>query len=283
MSKSLTNTEVMRIVDNHHWNAPLRMESPYLFVSNKSPGTSSTAYSDELMKMLDVGDTSSWWYETRNQVIWNEICRYPTKGALWDIGSGLGEVSSYLTSVGVECVAVEPNRLGAQVSSENGVFSIQGDLHALELPVSSIEAVGLFDVLEHLDNADKVLSEIYRVLGSEGKLFITVPATKWLWSASDDLAGHHLRYTRKKIRQQLKNAGFEVLSIRYFFFSLVLPILILRAVPYRLGVRSLIDDTKLVQKKSGWMSRLITKVEVALCGKIPIGTSLVIVATKKSL
>ena len=283
MSKSLTNTEVVRIVDNHHWKAPPRMESPYLFVSNKSPETSSTAYSDELMKMLDVGATSSWWYETRNQVIWHAIRRYPISGALWDIGSGLGEVSSYLTSVGAECVAVEPNRLGAQVSSEKGVLSIQGDLHALELPASSIEAVGLFDVLEHLDNADDVLSEIYRVLGSEGKLFLTVPATKWLWSASDDLAGHHLRYTRKKIRQQLNNAGFEVLSIQYFFFSLVLPILILRAVPYRLGVRSLIDDTKLVQKKSGWVSRLITKVEVALCGKIPIGTSLVIVATKKSL
>jgi SAM-dependent methyltransferase len=283
MSKSLTNTEVVRIVDNHHWKAPLRMESPCLYVSDKSAETSSTAYSDELMKMLDVGATSSWWYETRNQVIWNQICRYPINGALWDVGSGLGEVSSYLTSVGVECVAVEPNRLGAQASSEKGVFSIQSDLHSLELPDSSIGAVGLFDVLEHLDNADNVLSEIYRVLGSEGKLFITVPATKWLWSASDDLAGHHLRYTRKKIRLQLNNAGFEVPSIRYFFFSLVLPILILRAVPYRLGVRSLIDDTKLVQKKSGWVSRLITKVEVALCGKIPIGTSLVIVASKKSL
>lgn len=259
------------------------MESPCLYVSDKSAETSSTAYSDELMKMLDVGATSSWWYETRNQVIWNQICRYPINGALWDVGSGLGEVSSYLTSAGVECVAVEPNRLGAQASSEKGVFSIQSDLHSLELPDSSIGAVGLFDVLEHLDNADNVLSEIYRVLGSEGKLFITVPATKWLWSASDDLAGHHLRYTRKKIRLQLNNAGFEVPSIRYFFFSLVLPILILRAVPYRLGVRSLIDDTKLVQKKSGWVSRLITKVEVALCGKIPIGTSLVIVASKKSL
>jgi SAM-dependent methyltransferase len=283
MSKSLSNTEVVRIVDNHHWKAPLRMESPCLYVSDKSAETSSTAYSDELMKMLDVGATSSWWYETRNQVIWHVIRRYPINGALWDVGSGLGEVSSYLTSVGLECVAVEPNRVGAQASSEKGVFSVQSDLHSLELPDSSIGAVGLFDVLEHLDDADNALSEIYRVLNGNGKLFITVPATKWLWSASDDLAGHHLRYTRKKIRQQLKNAGFEVLSIRYFFFSLVLPILILRVVPYRLGIRSLIDDTKLVQKKSGWVSRLITKVEVALCGKIPIGTSLMIVATRKSL
>ena len=282
MTNNLAN-EVFLLLNRDGKRSWILGHARNLFVREQSIGTSSTAYSDELMKMLDVGATSSWWYETRNQVIWHVMRRYPISGALWDIGSGLGEVSSYLTSVGVECVAVEPNRLGAQVSSENGVFSIQGDLHALELPVSSIEAVGLFDVLEHLDNADKVLSEIYSVLGSEGKLFITVPATKWLWSASDDLAGHHLRYTRKKIRQQLKNAGFEVLSIRYFFFSLVLPILILRAVPYRLGVRSLIDDTKLVQKKSGWMSRLITNVEVALCGKIPIGTSLVIVATKKSL
>ena len=282
MTNNLAN-EVFLLLNRDSKRSWILGHARNLFVREQSIGTSSTAYSDELMKMLDVGDTSSWWYETRNQVIWHVMRRYPISGALWDIGSGLGEVSSYLTSVGAKCVAVEPNRLGAQVSSEKGVLSIQGDLHALELPVSSIEAVGLFDVLEHLDNADKVLSEIYRVLGSEGKLFITVPATKWLWSASDDLAGHHLRYTRKKIRQQLKNAGFEVLSIRYFFFSLVLPILILRAVPYRLGVRSLIDDTKLVQKKSGWISRLITKVEVALCGKIPIGTSLVIVATKKSL
>ena len=282
MTNNLAN-EVFLLLNRDGKRSWILGHARNLFVREQSIGTSSTAYSDELMKMLDVGDTSSWWYETRNQVIWHVMRGYPISGALWDIGSGLGEVSSYLTSVGAKCVAVEPNRLGAQVSSEKGVLSIQGDLHALELPVSSIEAVGLFDVLEHLDNADKVLSEIYRVLGSEGKLFITVPATKWLWSASDDLAGHHLRYTRKKIRQQLKNAGFEVLSIRYFFFSLVLPILILRAVPYRLGVRSLIDDTKLVQKKSGWISRLITKVEVALCGKIPIGTSLVIVATKKSL
>ena len=282
MTNNLAN-EVFLLLNRDGKRSWILGHARNLFVREQSIGTSSTAYSDELMKMLDVGDTSSWWYETRNQVIWHVMRRYPISGALWDIGSGLGEVSSYLTSVGAKCVAVEPNRLGAQVSSEKGVLSIQGDLHALELPVSSIEAVGLFDVLEHLDNADKVLSEIYRVLGSEGKLFITVPATKWLWSASDDLAGHHLRYTRKKIRQQLKNAGFEVLSIRYFFFSLVLPILILRAVPYRLGVRSLIDDTKLVQKKSGWISRLLTKVEVALCGKIPIGTSLVIVATKKSL
>ena len=282
MTNNLAN-EVFLLLNRDGKRSWILGHARNLFVREQSIGTSSTAYSDELMKMLDVGATSSWWYETRNQVIWHVMRRYPISGALWDIGSGLGEVSSYLTSVGVECVAVEPNRLGAQVSSENGVFSIQGDLHALELPDLSIEAVGLFDVLEHLDNADDVLSEIYRVLKVDGKLFITVPATKWLWSASDDLVGHHGRYTRKKIRQQLKNAGFEVLSIRYFFFSLVLPILILRAVPYRLGVRSLIDDTKLVQKKSGWISRLLTKVEVALCGKIPIGTSLVIVATKKSL
>jgi SAM-dependent methyltransferase len=247
--------EVARLVENHHWKAPPRMESTFLFVNKNCSETSPTVYSDELMKMLDVGDSSSWWYETRNQVIWHAIRRYPIDGALWDVGSGLGEVSSYLTSVGLECVAVEPNRVGAQASSEKGVISLQSDLHSLELPDSSIGAVGLFDVLEHLDDADNALSEIYRVLNANGKLFITVPATKWLWSASDDLAGHHLRYTRKKIRQQLRNVGFEVLSVRYFFFSLVLPVLILRAIPFRFGLRPLVSDTKLVQKKSGWMSR----------------------------
>lgn len=283
MSKSFTNTEVMRIVDNHQWNVPLKTKSPYLFVSDKCSETSSTAYTDELMKMLDVGATSSWWYETRNQVIWNQVCRYPIDGALWDIGSGLGEVSSYLTSAGVECVAVEPNLLGARTSSEKGVLSIQGDLHSLELPDSSIGAVGLFDVLEHLDSADDVLSEIHRVLKMDGNLFLTVPAITWLWSASDESAGHQLRYTRRKIREQLRECGFDVRSAQYFFSSLVLPVLVLRAIPFRLGFRPLVDDAKLVQKKAGWVSRLITKLEVVLCGKIPIGTSLVVVATKKSL
>jgi len=63
----------------------------------------------------------------------------------------------------------------------------------------------------------------------------------------------------------------------------LLPVLMLRSIPFRLGIRLLVSDAKLVQKKSGWMSRLITKLEIVLHGKIPIGTSLLVVATKISL
>lgn len=51
----------------------------------------------------------------------------------------------------------------------------------------------------------------------------------WLWNRDDTIAGHKRRYTKKELVERLEKSGFEVLSARYFFISIV-PLLFLRRV-----------------------------------------------------
>ena len=74
-------------------------------------------------------------------------------------------------------------------------------------------------------------------LAPDGRLYLTVPAHRWLWSEADGYAGHHRRYTRGSLARALTSAGFRVEFISYFFSFLVVPVLLGRALPYRVGWR----------------------------------------------
>ena len=45
---------------------------------------------------------------------------------------------------------------------------------------SDFDAIGAFDLLEHIANDDDVLQQIYNALEPGGFLFITVPQHRWL-------------------------------------------------------------------------------------------------------
>jgi hypothetical protein len=70
-----------------------------------------------------------------------------------------------------------------------------------------------------------------------GKLFVTVPAYDFLWSKEDEIAGHYLRYTCKNLVSELRDAGFVPVFRTYFFSWLVMPILLLRVLPRKLGLK----------------------------------------------
>ena len=156
-------------------------------------------------------------------------------------------VSSYLYAHGTPCIAVEPSRQGVIASAARGVLSIESDLESLQLPESSVHRVGLFDVLEHVEDRQKLLKEIRRVLTSSGELVITVPALNYLWSSADVFAGHFVRYSRRRLKQELAANGFKLKKSQYFFTTLVLPLFLLRAIPYRLGIKQPIDDESLLE------------------------------------
>ena len=57
---------------------------------------------------------------------------------------------------------------------------VQGNIH--QPPFNTpFEIIGLFDVLEHLDNDRQVLQDLYRSLAPGGTLLLTVPAHRTLW------------------------------------------------------------------------------------------------------
>jgi SAM-dependent methyltransferase len=273
----VTVREFARLQREHGWQPNIVAgDCPLLWIAERAE-IDQSSFSGDQLGSLETG-ADGWWYRTRNMVLDDALATCGISSALWDVGSGAGAVAAYLHRNGREVVAVEPGAGGASVSAQRGVASIQGTLDALALPSQSLSAIGMFDVLEHLPNRPAMLHEIRRVLAPGGHLILTLPALRMLWSGSDEAAGHYLRYSKRTIRRELADAGFTVERARYFFVLTVLPLLILRAIPHRLGRGPVVTDEELVAKGVGRIGRIASWCERMWARVGLTGSSLLVVA-----
>ena len=86
---------------------------------------------------------------------------------------------------------------------------IRADALALPFPSHCIDTVICTEVLEHLENANKALLEIRRILTDGGYLIITVP---FLLGIHDTVDYH--RWTESGLKHMLMDAGFTLVSLR---------------------------------------------------------------------
>jgi SAM-dependent methyltransferase len=237
-------------------------------------------FSDAVQGKIAKAAESSWWYRVRNEVIIKTLKRRGFSGTLWDVGSGSGVVTAALVEAGISAIAVEPSMGGAALAAQRGVGSIQGTLQSLNLPDGCLAGIGAFDVLEHVTNRQDFLQEIVRVLLPGGHFIATVPALQLLWSHAVVEARHYLRYSRRTLRNELEMYGFEVLSVNYFFALIVPPLLLIRALPYRLGLLVRDSNNATLCASGGLLGKLAGRIEVAFAGHVPFRSSLLAVARK---
>ena len=179
-------------------------------------------------------------------------------------------------------VLIEPSAGGAEIAHHRGVPSLCATLEQLRLPDACLPAIGMFDVLEHLENREQALTEIRRVLIPGGHLLLTVPALSSLWSGFDVAAGHYVRYNKRSLGAELERHGFEIQQLGYFFALTVLPLFAMRAIPYRLGIRKPIAEEETLGASGGIIGRIAAVLERTLAMRTPIGSSLLVVARKRA-
>src|SRR5260370_11422292 len=68
----------------------------------------------------------------------------------------------------------------------------------------------MFDVLEHLEDDLGALRAWRLLMADRGRLILTVPAGRALWSYFDEASRHVRRYEIEELRDKLTAAGFEV-------------------------------------------------------------------------
>lgn len=101
----------------------------------------------------------------------------------------------------------------------------------IPLEDESVDCVTLLAVLEHLDNATKVLSECYRVLKFGGILILTTPSpfskpileflsSKLKIVSPVEIADHKHYYSKKEMVKILEDIGFKNIETRSFEFGL---------------------------------------------------------------
>ena len=100
---------------------------------------------------------------------------------------------------------------------------------------NSISSVGLFDVVEHIEDDFTFLKNIFNYMTTGSYVYITVPAYTFLWSNEDEDAGHFRRYKLKEMNRLLEKVGFSIVQSTYIFSILPLPIFLLRSIPSKLG------------------------------------------------
>jgi SAM-dependent methyltransferase len=186
-----------------------------------------------------VLEDNSFWFAHRNACLLAVLRQFPTSGPFFDVGGGNGFVAAALQSqAGLPVVLVEPGADGVRHAQARGLHTVvQATLKEAQFRAGSLPAIGLFDVLEHVEDEQGFLGEIRRCLASCGRLYLTVPAGHWLWSDADVQAGHFRRYTLASLRRALVRAGFRPLFMSKIFSPLPLPLFLSRSAPSLFGWR----------------------------------------------
>jgi SAM-dependent methyltransferase len=175
-------------------------------------------------------EAESFWFAHRNRAITAAVRRNPPAGGpIFDVGAGNGFVAAALEGAGFSTIAIEPNRSGAMNAVGRGVTQVVcGSLPSPVFREHTAGGIGLFDVLEHVEDDRGFLTSLRPYLRERGRLYLTTPAYPRLWSENDARSGHFRRYTLKTLGRVLAEAGYRVEYATYLFWALPLPILLFR-------------------------------------------------------
>jgi len=146
-----------------------------------------------------------------------------------EIGCGTGFVLSGVASAfpEVRLSASEIDSAGLPFVRQRAQNANIFQMDARRIPFrEEFDLIGAFDVIEHIEEDEEVLNQIYNACKPGGGVIITVPQHPRLWSEVDVFSHHKRRYTKKELVNKIQKSGFEIIET-ISFVSLLLPMMFL--------------------------------------------------------
>ncbi|MEO7716505.1 MAG: class I SAM-dependent methyltransferase [Capsulimonas sp.] len=184
------------------------------------------SYDPDHFAPLFEAEDRHFWFRSRNTIIsalTEQIVAPLGEGyRVLEVGCGTGNVLRRLSSV---CTG--GSVIGMDLFIEGLAFArtrtsaplVQGDVY--HSPFSAeFDMIGLFDVVEHIEDDGRVFNSLYGLLKPGGSLFVTVPAHMSLWSYFDTASHHCRRYEIPELTERLAQAGFEIEYVTEFMTAL---------------------------------------------------------------
>jgi 2-polyprenyl-3-methyl-5-hydroxy-6-metoxy-1,4-benzoquinol methylase len=252
-------------------------------------------YSEKGYDPLIEVESKHFWFKGRNKIIeaiLQKIYSRPKQIRFLEVGCGAGYVLQHLEKLGFQMTGLDMNQKGLTYARKRVKSPLLCCLMEEAIFKKKFDAVGAFDVLEHVDDENAFLKRCLLHLKPGGHVFITVPAFQFLWSQIDEIGGHRRRYSDKDLTKKLMNAGFNVKTISYFGMFILFP---------QFTIRKIFDWRRKLTNKKGNLDKirkesitvppailnklfLLTLIgESKMLGHIslPFGSSIIAVAQKK--
>jgi SAM-dependent methyltransferase len=229
-------------------------------------------------------EPESFWFRARNRLLVSAFRRhFRSATSLFDVGCGDGFVLAAFQNAFPEL------RLGGAELFAEGLELARRrlpDAELIQVDARSLpyeeewDVAGCFDVLEHVEEDERVLAKVHRALRPRGGLLLLVPQHRWLWSDADRIAHHIRRYSRRELVAKLRAAKFELLSATSFV-SLLLPALALGRLR-RLRPEDVARQLRPPKPVNAALERVLDFERFLIEGglSLPIGGSLLVAARK---
>jgi len=173
-------------------------------------------YDNDIKKGKKDRATFSATLRTRSRIISNLIKKYKMRGRLLDAGCGTGDLLDFIIKNNkFESIEGADFSKEACLCTQNklGIKTFIVDLRNIsKLKNKSYDVIICSEVLEHIEEDEKVIKNLATLLKRKGKLIITVPFLKKNWSRFDIISGHVRRYEKGELEKKLKKVGFKILD-----------------------------------------------------------------------
>lgn len=193
-------------------------------------------------------------------IIWALGTYCPDFRSFLEIGCGTGYVLSGIAQAypGAQLHGSEIFTAGLNLAADRRPTINFMQMDARNIPfVDEFDAIGAFDVLEHIEEDEQVLVQMHDALRPGGVILLTVPQHAWLWSPIDDYSCHARRYSAKELHAKIIGAGFEIMLSTSFVSSL-LPIMFVSRLVQKLSGEQNADRTAEL-RISVWLNYIFGK------------------------
>ncbi len=148
-----------------------------------------------------------------NRVLTNFVEKQAQSGdSILDFGAGIGSFSKPVRSTASRLFCLEPDaKLRQHLMAEGFETFASPD----KIETASVDYAFSLNVLEHIEDDEAAMSDLYRMIRPGGRLAVYVPALSWLYTGMDRKVGHWRRYGKRELVEKLERAGFKVNTARF--------------------------------------------------------------------
>lgn len=242
--------------------------------------------------VIEKQEKAIFWCRSRLRLLKSIIAKYSKKNTSFlELGCGTGFFIRELSkNLNLKIIGSDIYLTGLKYAQKKSP-----DIEFIQLDATSncisekFDIIGAFDVIEHIENDEAVIANVYHSLTEGGYFIITVPQYQFLWSKLDELVKHQRRYSKTELFTKLNKNGFTIAFHSSFVFTLF-PLMYLsrffdkKHIPTNEFSADEFEKRVRLPKFLDWIFDKLMYIDEYLIGlglSLPFGGSLLVVGKKK--